>query len=250
MRRWIIIIFVLVVIVAAILGGTLQVLQAAVPGLQQQSVLPFVVATGITAVIANIIIAVMQWFGRSPLDFLPEKTLRERDPKRFRLSKSKDPAVLSQHSDQAEKLKEYEWVAVFAEAWVKVQPGEVRAYEDLGKALIQLNRLEEAVEVGKRLIALRKMNHRGYAIVGEASMLLGAIDEAIKHFEEAVKYVEPQFVSYIANDLAEAYEAVGRIDDAIEAMTIAHKGQDNPTSKLFLQERLNHLEALKSRISL
>ena len=249
MRRWAVIIFVLVVIVAAILGGTFQVLQAAIPELQQQGALPFVVATGITAVIANIVIAVMQWFGRSPLDFLPEKTLRERDPERFRLSRSKDPVVLSEQTKLASKLEEYEWMAVFAEAWVAVQPGEVRAYEDLGKALIKLNRLEQAKEVGKRLIELRKINFRGYSIVGEVSMIQGNLTEAVKNFEEAVKYVEPNFLSYVAHDLAEAYEAVGRIDDAIVTMTMAHDNQTDESSKVFLKNRVEHLKRLKSQIT-
>lgn len=249
MRRWAIIIFVLVIIIAAILGGTLQVLQSSIPELQQQGALPFVVATGITAVIANIIIAVMQWFGRSPLDFLPEKTLQERDPKRYRLSKSKDPMVLSEQTKLANKLEEYEWMAIFAEAWVNVQPGEVRAYEDLGKALLKLNRLEQAKELGNRLIELRKMNHRGYSIVGEACMLLGETTEAVRNFEEAVKYVDPEFLSYVANDLGEAYEAMGRIDDAIAAMTIAHDSQSMEASKPFLKSRLDHLKRLKSQIS-
>jgi len=249
MRRWIVIIFVLVVVVAAILGGTLQILQSALPELQQQGVFPFVVATGVTAVIANIVIAVMQWFGRSPLDFLPEKTLRERDPKRFRLSKSKDLVLLSEQTKLAGKLKEFEWMAVFAEAWVGVQPGEVRAYEDLGEALLELNRLEQAKEVGKQLIGLRKMNHRGYSIVGKASMLQGDTYEAVKSFEEAVKYVEPEFLSYIAHDLAEAYEAVGRIDDAIATMTIAHDSQSMESSKPFLKSRVEHLKRLKTQIS-
>jgi tetratricopeptide (TPR) repeat protein len=250
MRRWIGIIFILVLIVALILGGTLQVLQAAIPSLQQQSpLLPFIVATGLTGVIANIVIAVMQWFGKSPLDFLPEKTLAQKDPERHRLSKSTDPQVLKKQTDLSDKLEDYEWMAVFAEAWVKLQPGEVRAYEELGKALIKLNRLDQAIELGKRLIALRKMNHRGYSIIGEASMLLGDTTDAIKHFEEAIKYVEPQFVSYIANDLAEAYEAVGRIDDAITMMTLAHDSHTDASSKMFLKGRLEHLKRLKSQVS-
>lgn len=79
-------------------------------------------------------------------------------------------------------------------------------------------------------------------------MLLGATDEAIKHFEEAVKYVEPQFGSYIAHDLAEAYEAVGRIDDAIAMMTLAHDSHTDASSKMFLKDRLEHLKRLKSQV--
>jgi tetratricopeptide (TPR) repeat protein len=245
-----VIIFVLVIIVAAILGGTLQVLQATVPDFQQQGVLPFIIATGITAVIANIIIAVMQWFGKSPLDFLPEKTLSQKDPKRFRLSKSGDPKILSEQSALAKKLDDYEWMAVFAEAWVEIQPGEVRAYEDLGTALIRLNRLEQAIGVGKRLIALRKMNHSGYSTVGEASMLLGDTAEAVKNFEEAVKYVQPEFLSYVAHDLAEAYAAVGRIDDAIAAMITAHDSSIMESNKPYLKSRIEHLQRLQAQISL
>jgi hypothetical protein len=84
MKRWIVIVFVLIVGIAITLGSIAQIVLSLLPEDQTEGLLPFALATLVTALIGNLIVAMMQWFGKSPLDFLPEKTLKEKDPKRFK----------------------------------------------------------------------------------------------------------------------------------------------------------------------
>jgi hypothetical protein len=63
--------------------------------------------------------------------------LRKKDSQRFKLSLSTDTKLLRIETEKAQKLEEYDWMELFAEAWTRVDPGNERAYEDLGIALIR-----------------------------------------------------------------------------------------------------------------
>ena len=249
MRRWAIVIFVVVIVIALTLGASLQLFLSLQPQADQNTILPFVLATGLTVIIANAVIAIMQWFGKSPLDFLPEKTLREKDPQRYKLSRSKDPAVLREQTDQSMKLNEYDWAALFAEAWVNLKPGESRAYREFGKALIELNEIERAKDIGTRLIKLQKLNYEGYYLLGKAYSELAEWDEARRYFEQALLYAPDSFQMFILTELAEVFEATGDVEEAIRRWSTAEALQDVPAQKLYMNEKINHLKQIAERLS-
>jgi hypothetical protein len=87
MRRWTIVLLIVVAVILVIFGGAVQLISTLLPQETQESYLVYILGFGITYALVNGIVTAMQWFGKSPLDFLPEKTLREKDPNAFGLRK-------------------------------------------------------------------------------------------------------------------------------------------------------------------
>ncbi len=251
MRRWAIVVFVVVIVIALILGGSLQVILSLLPPAQQQGLFPFIVAVGVTVIVANGIIAIMQWFGTSPLDFLPERTLKDRlrkqDPIRFKLAKNKDSGLLAEQAKAAKNLGQYDWMFLFAEAWIQQEPNEGRAYEMLGEALIELNRPQEAIVIGEKLTKLEPLNHEGFSILGEAYGKLGEREQSRIWHERALQVVTPDFREFVLMDLIKTYEAMGLVDKGIEAAEELLPLLEDSFQKQFYNDKLHHLRQIQSK---
>jgi tetratricopeptide (TPR) repeat protein len=247
MRRWAVVVFVFVVIIALLLAGSLQVMSALLPEEQQQGVLPYVAATGLAGLVASTIISVMQWVGISPLDFLPERslkdTLRKQDPARFSLTKNRDSKLISEQAKAAKNQNQYDWVYVFSEAWVQSKPVEADAYEMLGEALIKLNRPQEAIAIGEKLIKLEPLNYTGFSILGDAYNELGERDEACSNYERALELVPPSYREFVLRDLAKTYKLLGHADKALKALEeLVPLLELN--SRDYYQEQLDHMKQI------
>lgn len=251
MRKWATVIFVVVIVTALILGSSFQIILGLLPSNQQESALPYIIATGITVILANGIIAIMGWFGVSPLDFLPERTLkdtlRKRDPHRFTLTKSKDAAFLEEQAKAAKNQKQYEWVQLYCEAWIAQKPSDGDAYDMLGEALLELNQPSEAIEIGRKLIKLEPINYEGYSILGDAYSQLGDREQARKWYESALEVAPPTFRPYVLGDLARTYEALGLVNEAIQALEELMPTLDSEFQKKYHGDNLRHLQAIQAR---
>jgi tetratricopeptide (TPR) repeat protein len=172
------------------------------------------------------------------------RNLKSKDLKRYSLALSKDANILKEETRKANKLNEYDWMEFFAEAWINVEPGNTRAYEDLATALIRSNQPQQAITVGEKLINLSKLNHVGYHTIGEAYNLKGEWENAVKWLELARSYASPTFKQFVLNDLLEAYEGSGLIDKAIEILEELIPLQDKFLATLS-QEKLDHLKNIR-----
>jgi tetratricopeptide (TPR) repeat protein len=156
--------------------------------------------------------------------------------------------MLSKETDKARKLHEYDWMELFAAAWVKAEPGNERAYEDLGTALIRSKQPQRAIEVGEKLINLSRMNYTGYQIVGRAYNLLGDWVEASKWLEDALHYVPRDFKQFVLIDLLESYEKLEMVDEALGILTELIPLSDK-YSRSSLKQKYNRLIGISRRIN-
>lgn len=249
MRKWGVIVFAVVIMVALFLAAILQIIFAFLPKDQQESFVPYIIATGITGVLANGIVAIMQWFGVSPLDLLPERTLletlRRQDRDRFNLSKSKNPESLAAQVRAAKDQKQYDWVYLFAKAWIVQRPTEGRAYEFLGEASIELNLLSDAFEAGNKLLELQPLNHTGYTILGDTCSKSGNYQEARIWHEKALTVVSPAFRQFVLFDLIKIYESLGLVKESISAIEEALPMLSDSFQLNYYNDKLNHLKGLQ-----
>lgn len=114
-QRWPVIILVLVASVVLVFGGVVQFLLLLLPEDSQDAFWPLIVGIIVTYMVVLGVVTTMQWFGISPLDFLPDKSLREQDPDRFRITKSKDENILYHKAREAEKTKNMNGPSSFRE---------------------------------------------------------------------------------------------------------------------------------------
>jgi tetratricopeptide (TPR) repeat protein len=137
---------------------------------------------------------------------------------------------------------------LFAEAWIRAAPGEVRAYEDLATALIRSHQPEKAVGAGKKLIQLRKLNYEGYYFVGQAHNLMGEQEAAQKYLETARIYVPREFRWHVLVELYETYEALGQIDNAIATLEEVIPLVDQ-IQQVYYQPKLTRLKEIRDKLS-
>ena len=78
---------------------------------------------------------------------------------------------------------------------VEADPGFARAYAEMGDLLFQLRRYEESIENTNRVISLVPDHHQLYILhyrMGEAALRLNRLDDAEKHYENALR-AKPDF---------------------------------------------------------
>lgn len=217
MRRWTIVLLIVVAVILVIFGGAVQLISTFLPQETQESYVVYILGFGITYALVNGIVTAMQWFGKSPLDFLPEKTLREKDPQRFRLTKTTDVDFLYKKARDAEDSKEYEWAIAFAEVIVRLKPSETRAFRIIGESLLKMHRPNEALKYGEILVDKQPLSHDGYQLLGDAYFELSDLQEACKYYEMALERATPSFRQFILSDLSKTYEVLGMPQKAADA---------------------------------
>lgn len=248
MRRWFVVIFTVVIVIALLLGGSFQIIVTLLPQAQQETLLPYVGAVGFTVFAANVIILIMSWFQISPLDFLPERTLKDqlrlKEPARFSLSKSADADMLAEQTKAAKNQDQYEWVYVFAEAWIQQKPYDAYAYEMLAEALIKLDELHQAVTVAEKLTKLEPLNHHGYSLLGDAYNALGERDTARHNYERALELAPENYRRFVLIDLAKMYEALGLADKALTVLDELVPMQEDTHSKNYYEEKRERMRRI------
>jgi len=217
MRRWAIVLLVVIAAVLIIFGGAATILIELLPEETQNNYIVYILSFVITYAIANGIVTFMQWIGKSPFDFLPNKTLKEKDPQRFKLTTMQDAKFLYEKAKEAEKNKEYDWAIAFAEALIRLKPSETRGYEVIGDSLLNLHRPSEALKYGEQLIAIQPLEYDGYWLLGKVYIELVNPQEARKYLEDALKYSDDNMRQHILGDLIEAYKMLGLAKEAAEA---------------------------------
>lgn len=98
-------------------------------------------------------------------------------------------------------------------------PEKVDPRYNLGIALLDANRTEEAIEVFENALRLHPGNAKLHGNLGSALLDKGSTDEAIKHLLLAVQKMPAYFNAYY--NLGVAYERKGRTDDAIAQFQFA-----------------------------
>lgn len=247
MRRWSLRIFVSVIVIVIIAGGIFLAVLPYFSSEQQEVLVPIAVAITIITLLANTLIAIMQWLDITPTALFSKDTLQKQNPQRFKLSRSDDVAVLEENTKKSLATEEYEWAELFAEALVNKTPGNVRAVEQLGKAIsMQRNKPERLRDVGKKLIELNKSNYRGYDYVAESYSQLGEWDAAATWYEEALIYADDTFRIFVLYDLLPVYEALGKVDKALDVAREILE-QSDEYDKPMREKKVRHLEKLVAR---
>lgn len=218
MRRWFVVLLILVFTVLVIFGGAVQLLFSVSSDSGEQSVLIYATAFGLTYALALGIVTAMQWFGVSPLDFLPEKTLRQRDPKRFLLTRSNDERVLRDKAKEARKNKEFDWALAFANALIHIKPASSDGYEIAAEVLLDVHQPEEAIEFGRKVIEIQPLDYHGYKILGEAYTELSNHSEARQYYEQAYKRVDDIGQIVLVSEMAKNYERLGMAKEAADKL--------------------------------
>lgn len=248
MRRWAIVSLIVVAVIIVIFGGAVQLITTLLPQDTQANYLVYLVGFGITYAIVNGLVTVLQLFGKSPWDFLPEKSLRQSDPQRYKLTKHGDFEFLYKKAREAEDNKEYEWAIAFAEAAVLVKPSDHRAYRLLGDALLEMNRPAETLKYGKLLVEKFPLGHEGYQLLGNAYRAMGDLASARTALEQALERVIPLFKQFVLLDLAEVYEALALPQEAAETYRLYLNELTDPPKKYHV-EKLEQLRQLSSTLS-
>jgi len=97
---------------------------------------------------------------------------------------------------------------------VNKSPGKARAYNNLGFAYKNQGRIDEAIEHYETAIKLKLTGADVHNNLGNAYASKGMIDKAIEQYKIAVK-IKPEF-SEAHNNLGNAYATKGMIDEAIK----------------------------------
>lgn len=248
MNRWFVIMFIVVTTVLFVFGGVFSIITGLLPEDQKQGILPLTIGFAVTYGLLTIVITLMQWFGISPIDFLPEKTLKQQDRGRYRLSQTKNAKILEDETKRAMTNKEYEWAVLFAEVWVTISPGNERAYHNLSEALLKLGRIDASIKVGENLVKIKKANYIGYRILGESYKQLANWKEAEKWFELALNYAPSDFSPFIHHELADIYESQGEIGKAINSLSVYEKSIDDRQAKIYYQDKIKELKQMQTRL--
>jgi protein O-mannosyl-transferase len=96
---------------------------------------------------------------------------------------------------------------------VEKSPGKVRPYNNLGAALSDVDRNEEAIRVLKRAISIKPDHPEAYYNLGRLYLIQGKMDDAITLLGTAIK-LKPDYNDAYVN-LAAVYIRVGRVKEAI-----------------------------------
>jgi protein O-mannosyl-transferase len=101
---------------------------------------------------------------------------------------------------------------------VKVTPNAVPPLYNLGVALAEQGRIDEAIALYRQELAFKPLSSQGILHAGLGALLLqqSKLDEAISEFQIALKLVPSSISSMTLNNLAIAMAQQGRFDEAIE----------------------------------
>jgi len=252
LQRWLVITSIFTLVMLLLFGGVYTAVIGLLPDGQQQGLVPISATVAITVVVANVIVLVMQLFGISPADFLPSPTLEERlrreNRNRYALSKSNDPKFLSEQSRGAKNIKEHDWMELYAKAWLRVEPSNDKAHEDLCYALLEAGQYHEAIKQSDKLLSVSKINFYAFQYRGEALKKLGDWENAKLNLEKALVYVPPSHRQYVLSDLVDAYERLGLIDNAISALEELIDTSDSAL-KVWYEDKLVHLQSIKDNLA-
>ena len=252
LQRWLVITSILTLVMLLLIGGVYTSVIGLLPDGQQQGLVPLSATVAITVVCANLIVIVMQLFGISPADFLPNLTLEERLRKenynRYELSKSNDPKFLSEQSKAAKNNKEYDWMELYAKAWLRAEPSNDRAYEYLCHALLESGQYLDAIDQSDKLLSVSNINFYAFQYKGEALKKLGDWQNAKLNLEKALIYVSPNHRYPVLVDLIETYERLGLIDLGISALEEIIYSAD-ATVKPIYEDKLIHFESIKGNLA-
>jgi tetratricopeptide (TPR) repeat protein len=105
-------------------------------------------------------------------------------------------------------------VALFERA-VKVTENNGSAHKNLGGALVQLNRLDEAVRHYETAIAINPADASAHSDLGTALARMGRVNEAVEHFHAAIQ-LKPNDADLHFN-LGNAWMGAGQAQDAAQA---------------------------------
>jgi predicted O-linked N-acetylglucosamine transferase (SPINDLY family) len=96
---------------------------------------------------------------------------------------------------------------------VELKPDYAEAYNNLGNALRDLDRLDEAIACGRRAVELNPAMADAHNNLGNALKDLGKLDEAIGYFHRALE-LDPEFAE-AHNNLGNVQKEQGNLDEAI-----------------------------------
>lgn len=247
-RRWLVTTTVFTIVMALLLGGSYLAAVQLLPDNEQQNVAQVTLAVSLAVVVANVVVAVMQLFGVSPGDLLPPQTLEERLKKqnsnRYLTSKSTDSKFLHEQAKAAKNNKEYDWMYLFAKAWMTLKPMEPDALEVLSDAYFRLEMYEQSITIAEKLIDREKLNHRGFSVLGKAYFELGDLENAQKHMEEALILSDTTQRQFSLTDLIEVYEAQASIEKAIKYIEELLPLLDSDFQRDFYNQKLNRLRSI------
>lgn len=245
-QRWLVTTTVFTIVMALLLGGSYLAAVQLLPDNDQQNVAQVTLAVSLAVVAANVIVAVMQLFGISPADLLPPQTLEERLKKensnRYLTSKSTDSKFLYEQAKAAKNNKEYNWMYLFANAWVKLKPHEPDALELLSDAYFELELYEEAINFAYRLIEREKLNYRGYSNLGKAYFQVGDLENARRYMEEALSLSDATQRQFSLIDLIRVYEAQGDVEKAIATVEEVMPLLDSEFQRDFYGQKLDRFK--------
>jgi protein O-mannosyl-transferase len=109
--------------------------------------------------------------------------------------------------------QDYESPLVMWANVVKTSPSNPRAHTDLGKALAESGRIDEAIRHLQTAIRLRPSYFPAHNNLGNALAAQGKAEKAIPHFRETIR-LKPDYVE-AHNNLGAALAQTGRIEEAI-----------------------------------
>jgi len=134
------------------------------------------------------------------------------------------PAVqLNDYGLRAYQQKEYEVARQLLERAVQVKPGDLNAWNNLGRALAALGELEKAQAAYEQQIALNPRDQYAYNNLGLLFEREGRWDRAVESFRKQIE-VHPGDASAVGN-LPRALMHTGRWADAEQASVAAAKAQ-------------------------
>jgi len=252
-RKWFVSITIIVVVAALFLGGSYLIIVQLLPDIERQNFAQITLSVSLAVLLANGVVAIMQWLGVSPLDLLPERSLKESLKKQnrnlFILSFSKNPSLLSAQTKAAKEEKKYDWMYLFSDAWVRCQPLEPNAYEMLGEALLEIGFTDDAINAGHKLIELEPLNYEGFSIVGEAYSKQSNWQQARQYYEKALEVVSPSRKQFILSDILKIYDKLGLVEECLIVLDELMPLHDHVFQTNYYGEKREHFMAIKMRRS-
>ncbi len=96
-------------------------------------------------------------------------------------------------------------------------PNFAEAYKDRAALLIQVRRLDLAARDAQKYVELRPEEFDAHRLQGLVHLVQNRPAEAVRSYEEAVR-VRPAGSTEVWNNLAHAYNVMGRVPDAVQAL--------------------------------
>ena len=122
------------------------------------------------------------------------------------------------YSFQTNKQNTYWQDPIIFYSWnLKYEPGDTRLHDNLGNALKDAGRTEEAIIEFKKAIAIEPNNASAHHNLAFAYQSLGNVEKAIASYEKAllIKADDTKFTSLVLNNLGTLYNSIGDTEKAI-----------------------------------